>query len=63
MSVCVGISVTLSLDTMDFNRTIHSERDTNSIEISMTLTLNSMLTVNEPVEIYNGLKIPKNSVK
>ena len=50
VSVCVGISVTLSLHTMDFNRTIHSERDANSTEISMTLTLtlNSTLTVNGP---------------
>ena len=50
VSVCVGISVMLSLDTMDFNRTIHGERDANSIEISVTLTLilNLTLTVNGP---------------
>ena len=36
---------------MTFNRTIHSECDANSIEISMTLTLtlNLTLTVIEPV--------------
>ena len=40
-----------SLDTMDFNRTIHSERDANSIAISvtLTLTLNLTLTVNGPL--------------
>ena len=48
VSVCVN--VTLSSDTMDFNRTIHSERDANSIAIrvTLTLTLNLTLTVNRP---------------
>ena len=53
MSVCIRINVMLSLDTMDFNRTIHSEHDANSIEISvmLTLTLNSTLTVNRPLHV------------
>ena len=46
VSVCVSVSITLSLDTMDFNRTIHSERDANSIAISVMLMLMLNLTLN-----------------
>ena len=50
VSVCINISITLSLDTMDFNKTIHSGRDANgtAISVMLTQTLNSMLTVNGP---------------
>ena len=46
----------LSLDTMDFNRTIHSERYANSIEINvtLTLTLNLTLTVNGPLRNFHN---------